>query len=294
MNSKTKTLLIITIIYMGVIALSYGLFTQIQIESLILKIFMIDVFATVMIWLLSLVLKNASLYDPYWSVIPPLIILLVMIETHNFNLNMVLLLIGISLWAFRLTYNWAKLWTDFSHQDWRYENIKKVAPKIYFLTSLFGIMGFPTLIVFAQHIGIMKLAETNHQASMLSYLGLIVILLATLIQYLSDSQMQRFKKENTDRNKLIDMGLWKYSRHPNYLGEILIWWGVYAFYADAYGFDYFILAPIAMTCMFLFVSIPMLEKKILKTRPHYKKYQEQVSVLIPYKFAKSKKEVKQV
>jgi steroid 5-alpha reductase family enzyme len=268
-------------IYTGILALSYGLYLILPIESLLLKILIIDLFATVLVWLFSFIVKNQSLYDPYWSVIPPLIIFLIIHETDEYTYSMFLILIPMLIWAIRLTYNWAKLWTDFKHQDWRYENIKNKAPKLYILTSLFAIMIFPTLIVFVQHIGIVKLSEANYQISYLGYVGSFVIILAAVIQFISDTQMQFFKKNNQDKHKLIDIGLWKYSRHPNYLGEIMVWWGLYLFYLDGIGFDYLIIAPLAMTIMFLFVSIPMLEKKILKTRPHYKTYQENTSMLIP-------------
>lgn len=281
--SKRGSLALIGMIYVTVIAISFLFYEYVQINSVLIKLLITDILATMLIWVLSLVLKNASLYDPYWSVIPPFLILLLMYEYSNFELNMILLLIAVSLWAIRLTYNWAKLWSDFKHQDWRYENIGDFAPKLYLITSFLGIMLFPTLIVFAQHIGILKLASIKHVASYGTYLGFIIILVATLIQFLSDSQMQNFKKNQTDKTKLINVGLWKYSRHPNYLGEILMWWGVYLFYADAYGLNLYILAPLLMTAMFLFISIPLLERKILKTRPHYRVYQKEVSMLIPFK-----------
>ena len=83
--------------------------------------------------------------------------------------------------------------------------------------------------------------------------------------------------------KCIDEGLWRISRHPNYFGEVTVWWGLYIMlFGLTYQFDLYILAPLSMTLLFVFISIPMLEKKILKTRPEYKLYQEQVSMLIPY------------
>ncbi|CCV64172.1 conserved hypothetical protein [Alteracholeplasma palmae J233] len=283
MTDKIKTLILIGMIYVIVLVLSVFLYQNIRIENIILKVLIANVFGTFCIWLSSVFIKNASLYDPYWSVVPPLIILLLMIEFSNFSLLMILYLAGITFWSIRLTLNWAKLWSDFKHQDWRYNNIRSYAPKLYFLTSFLGIMLFPTLIVFIQLIGGIAMIQIEKMPGVISYLGFAIIIIATLIQHISDKQMQKFKSDPLNKGKLINIGLWKYSRHPNYLGEILVWWGIYLFYLDSFGFNYLIISPVLMMFMFLFVSIPMMEKKILKTRPEYKKYQESVSVLIPFK-----------
>lgn len=78
-------------------------------------------------------------------------------------------------------------------------------------------------------------------------------------------------------------GVWKHSRHPNYLGEIFVWWGTYLFTIDAFGFSYFIIFPILMTLMFRFISVPLLENKILRTRPEYNNYKQTARMFIPIK-----------
>lgn len=282
MREKTKAILIITVIYIIMFVIGYLSYAFIPLPSILLSVLVADVIMTIFIWLLSLILKNASLYDPYWSVVPPVIILFLMIDQANFGMNLILLLIGVLIWSIRLTYNWAKLFKGLHEQDWRYDQIKAFNPKLFPLTNLTGIMMFPTLIVFAQLIGLTAMIEVDHQLGISTIIGFILIVLATLLQFISDSQMQIFKKTNQVKNKIIDIGLWKYSRHPNYLGEILIWFGVYMFYADVYGITPHIFAPIGMLLMFLVISIPMMERKILKTRPAYKMYQKEVAMLIPF------------
>src|SRR5690606_4300348 len=109
-----------------------------------------------------LILKNASLYDPYWSVIPPLLLLCSALYMNVlFELPIMFMMLSISVWGIRLTYNWASLWDGFHHMDWRYERIKRVSPKLYPLTNLLAIQLFPTLIVFAQLIGAVYVIETG-------------------------------------------------------------------------------------------------------------------------------------
>lgn len=285
MSSKLKSMLAILIIYLIVIIVGTAVYLWLSFTlPLLVRVLIADVTATLLIWLLSLILKNASLYDPYWSVIPPVILFFVMMAEKTFTLPLVVLLSALSLWAIRLTYNWGKLWQDFSHVDWRYENFKKMAPRLYPLISFFGIMLFPTLIVFAQLIGPLAMIEVQTaKLGVYSVLGALTIISATILQFVADSQMQTFKLDPSNKGKIMQEGVWKHSRHPNYLGEIFVWWGTYLFTIDAFGFSYFIIFPILMTLMFRFISVPLLENKILRTRPEYNNYKQTARMFIPIK-----------
>ncbi len=282
MTKRMQSFIILTLIYLFTIIIGVTLFLILPIDNLTFRLLIADIIMTVIIWIFSMMLKNSSVYDPYWSVIPPILLILLMIYLDNFQTNMFLLLIGLLVWSIRLTYNWAKLWKDFSEQDWRYNAIKDKNPKLFFLSSLFGIHLVPTLFVFAQLANVAELSQMDHQAGLLSLIGAVIILSAVLLQYVADTQMQNFKKKNAGQKLIIREGVWKYSRHPNYLGEILVWWAVWLFYVDAAGIDLFIIGPILMTLMFLFISIPMMEKKMIKSRPEYVQYQKETPMLIPF------------
>lgn len=291
MSKKLSSMLVILIVYLFVIAAGVSVYLVLPSSiGLVYRILIADLVATVLVWIISLPLKNASLYDPYWSVIPPLVVLLLMIEKNNWSLSLVLLLTALSIWGIRLTYNWGKLWTDFSHVDWRYKNFQKLAPRWYWLISFAAIMFFPTLIVFAQLVGPALLVEVPSLSfGIYSVIGTGVVILAAFIQLVADSQMQSFKKDPVNKGVIMRGGLWKYSRHPNYLGEVMVWWGTYFFYFQQFGFNWIIAAPILMTLMFVFISVPMMEKKILKTRPEYREYIKEAGMLIPFpkqRFAK--------
>lgn len=284
MSKKLSSMLVILIVYLFVIAAGVGVYLVLPSSiDLVYRILIADLVATVLVWIISLPLKNASLYDPYWSVIPPLVVLLLMIEKNNWSLSLVLLLTALSIWGIRLTYNWGKLWTDFSHVDWRYKNFQELAPRWYWLISFAAIMLFPTLIVFAQLVGPALLVEVPSLSfGIYSVIGTGVVILAAFIQLVADSQMQSFKKDPVNKGLIMRGGLWKYSRHPNYLGEVMVWWGTYFFYFQQFGFNWIIAAPILMTLMFVFISVPMMEKKILKTRPEYREYIKEAGMLIPF------------
>ena len=293
MSSRSKSLIVIAIIYVFAILLGTFIFLYLSNLSLWLRILIADIGATLLIWVMSLILKNASLYDPYWSVIPPVIIILVGIYLNiSLTLPIFLLYVPLLFWSLRLTYNWGSLWTGFNEVDWRYEKIKRSAPQWYPLTNLFGIQLFPTLIVYIQLLSAILFISSNPELNILMVLGSLIMMLAVLIQLISDEQMKAFKKRNQGLKLCIEEGLWKYSRHPNYFGEIMVWWGLYVLYlSHVKTLDLYLLAPIIMTSLFLFISIPWMEKKIISTRPDYQEYQQRVSMLIPF-FRKEAVDVK--
>ena len=283
MKRRGFSFFIIGLIY--IVSISVGVITFLIFEDLpdIARFFVADVFATLVIYVCSLILKNASLYDPYWSVIPPLLLVGAAVYYQTSSLSVILVILSLSIWAIRLTYNWANLWQGFDEIDWRYEEMKQKAPKLYLLTNLFGIQLFPTSIVFVQLILAILFIEKHPTINLLTLIGSLVIVIAALIQFIADEQMKRFKKRTKGEKKCIEEGLWKYSRHPNYFGEVMVWWGIYLIYLSmAKRLDFMIISPTMMTSLFLFISIPWMERKIIRTRPEYADYQKRVSMLIPF------------
>ena len=284
MNKKTKDLIVVGFLYIIAFVIAYFVYLNVNLDSMILELLIADLAAMLFIYVMSLILNNASLYDPYWSVIPPVFLIFVFIDSGKaLTLPHFMMMFAISFWGVRLTLNWIKGWHGLSEVDWRYLMIRDKAPKLYFLTNFLAIQLFPTLIVFAQLIVGFKILTIDPSLNIVFTIGFLLVILATAIQYISDEQMRRFRKAHVSEKKCIDEGLWRLSRHPNYFGEVTVWWGLYIMlFGLTYQFDLYILAPLSMTLLFVFISIPMMEKKILKTRPEYKLYQEQVSMLIPY------------
>ena len=276
-----KDFLIFLVIYLVSIFISWFLVKDLNL-NIFLHLLYIDIVLTVLIFMGSTLFKNASLYDPYWSVIPPLLMIYVLYLKEAFTPFNLFVLGGITLWAIRLTYNWMVMWDGFKHQDWRYTMLKEKTGSFYPAVNFLGIHLFPTLIVFAQISVFIQMVEFQGDFNLISILGVLITISAMLIQYFSDEQMRYFKK-NRQEKRIIDVGLWQYSRHPNYFGEVMVWWGLFvAYFGVSFKLDFYIFAPLSMTFMFLFISIPMMEEKILKTRSEYKTYQSETSKLVPW------------
>ncbi|MBU0996984.1 MAG: DUF1295 domain-containing protein [Firmicutes bacterium] len=243
-----------------------------------------DVVATLIVWAVGLAIRNPSIYDPYWSVVPPVLILFWIFHySFTFSLWSGIMFLSVLLWSIRLTYNFIINFDGFVYQDWRYVMLKEKNPKIWFVTNLFGINMMPTLIVLIQLFAAYQILISNQSPSLLFLLGSLVSILAATIQFISDKQMREFRTEHEKKKQVMSDGLWSVSRHPNYFGEVSFWWGLWIMYFGAYQrLDLFFIPPVLMTLLFVFISVPMMENKILISRPEYKDVQAKISMLIPW------------
>ncbi len=281
--TKKQTGIIFIFVYILTIILGYfiyQLFSDLTYKP-ILSMLIADVVMTLVIFIIGTFLKNASLYDPYWSVIPLFLIVFWELDVAMpFNFSTIMMFVVLLLWGVRLTYNWWKNWTGFDEQDWRYDLLREKNKKIYPITNLFGIHMIPTVVVFLQMINVF--GAVGKDINLISVIGYIFCIIAPIIQFYSDKQMFDFRKNNKEKNKIIDTGLWKYSRHPNYFGELLFWVGIYiVYYGTAETIDINMIYPILMILLFVFISVPMMENK-LKDRDGFEEYRKNVSMLIPF------------
>ena len=245
----------------------------------VLALLLADVAATVVTWGFGLVYRNVSVYDPYWSVIPPVVFTIWAFYKACWTLPVILLLIALWYWGIRLTGNWAHTFKGLAHEDWRYTKYRESQPGLIFhLINFFGLNMMPTLLVFACMLPGFGLFETAAPANPFTFLGFAVCLSSATIQLVADTQAQRFRVANP--GQVCNVGLWKRGRHPNYFGEVQMWWGVWLMYASLSGFDWLILAPVAMTALFLFISIPLMEGRQLKNKPTYAEYRKSTRILI--------------
>ena len=142
----------------------------------------------------------------------------------------------------------------------------------------------PTIVVFLASIPAFMYVINGCQFEFVNLIGLFIMVMATVIELISDFNMAKFKSERVDRNQIIHTGLWKYSRHPNYLGEIMFWYGLALVYILPSFNEYiYLLGAVVNHCMFLFVSIPMAEKRMQKYKTNFDEYKKETRMLLPFK-----------
>ncbi|NHJ19329.1 MAG: DUF1295 domain-containing protein [Candidatus Lokiarchaeota archaeon] len=252
----------------------------------LLALLIADLSATLVIFLIGTLYKNASFYDPYWSVFPIFIALFWIIRSGglalSFTRQLVVLLL-VFTWSVRLTYNWIRQWKGIKHEDWRYSNLRFKKGKTFWLVNLTGIHFMPTILVFLGSLSLYpSLGTTATPFNFIDIIATLITFSAIAIETIADQQLNKFIKTRQDIEQIIQRGLWKYSRHPNYFGEILFWCGLYLFaLASDISYWWMIIGPICVIILFLGVSIPLMERRMLK-RPGYALYKSKVSKLIPW------------
>ncbi len=215
-NTKIMSSLIIAGIYFLAFLIVYFLFPVLTFPKNMVNVLIADVVATIVVFMFSILFSNSSVYDPYWSVAPPIIVIYLMNQfPDGNNLRQMIVLILVLFW------------------------------------SIAGIFTFS----------------------------------AILTEWVADEQLIKFRKNNT-ANGFMESGLWSVSRHPNYLGEISFWGGLFLFILSSSGFKntggYWTVAGfISMVILFEFISIPLMEKRNIDRNPGYREYIKKVPALLP-------------
>lgn len=276
-NKKIRDLIIILVIY--VVSFGIGYVPCLFLTDTMLKLFVFDSVATVVVFVFSVIFRNSSVYDAYWSVAPMIMIIWIFAAAGKFNVMQIVFMIVFLIWSIRLTINWITVFTDFSYEDWRYKKFRNETPKLLWpIVNFFGIHYMPTLVVFA---GMLPLfAISNTQIGIISIPGILVMVFGIAMEFFADKQMHHFLN-NSQNGEVCEVGLWKYSRHPNYLGEISFWLGVYLVMLP-YDIKHWFYGIGALSVFILFniVSIPLMEKRQLSRRAAYKEYKLRTSRLL--------------
>jgi steroid 5-alpha reductase family enzyme len=279
--SRTISFLIVFLVYAAAFLGGMFVFNMFPGFYALPSFFIADIAATVIVWAFGLIFKNASMYDPYWSVAPIALIISFLFFSQKIDVSGIMLLAIFLFWGVRLTLNWAVGWSGLSQQDWRYTMLKRQRPRLWFLTNFFGINLMPTLFVFAGMTPAFYSVTDGSDVSAITFVGAAVCASAVLLEIFADSQMRSFKSDPANSGRNIQNGLWRYSRHPNYFGEISFWWGVWIVQISLINIWWTVFAPIAMTALFVFISIPMMEKRLIETKEGYAEYKKATSMLVP-------------
>ncbi|MDF1568796.1 MAG: DUF1295 domain-containing protein [Spirochaetaceae bacterium] len=283
-RNKSASLLLILLAYAA--ALIAAVYTVRMLESS-LGVFgtglAADLAATLVIFIFSMLFKNSSAYDPYWSVAPPVLFLYWTARSGSFADARTILLLGATIfWAVRLTSNWMRDWPGLEHEDWRYVEFREKFGKAFPAVSLGGIHVFPTTIVaLASLPAWMVIRSPGTPIGLWDLLGLIFTVGGASLSFLADEQMRRFRHSET--GGVMTAGLWGISRHPNYLGEIMFWFGLWFFAIGSSTILWWTgIGAVAMLLMFLFVSIPWMEERIKSKHPEFESVKRSVPILIPF------------
>ena len=239
--------------------------------------------STAVLYVLSQIVGNGSTFDPWWSVMPPVAAVWLMVGNDDVDMTRRWLVVAcVVLWGARLTYNWAASWPGLQHEDWRYIELYGTGRMPRWLVSLLGVHLVPTIIVALACLPLVAaLTSASRPFGPLDVVATVVTLSAIALEFVADNQLRRFNRTK-EPGAVLDTGLWSRSRHPNYLGEIGFWWGLWLF-ALTGGLDaaWTVIGPIEITVMFVAVSIPLSERRSAARRLDWFEYVERTPTLLP-------------
>lgn len=278
--SRGKSLAAVVGVY--IVALIAGLSVYILWEGAWpLRLLLADVVATLVVFVFSCVMGNASVYDPYWSVQPPAIVAAFAIGMGSGSAGLYTLILLIA-WSVRLTGNWTTNFTGFgTYEDWRYKMLRARTGGLYPLVELLGIHLAPTLIVYACTLPAVAMTVEKLPLNAGALIFLSLGYASVLLELAADMRMNSFRRRRRKKSPFLRRGVWKYARHPNYLGEIAFWWSVGLAGVCLMPQRWYLLGgAVLVTVMFFTASIPMAERH-LSEKPGFEAYRAETRLLLP-------------
>lgn len=235
-------------------------------------------------WLASLLRRDVSLVDSLWGLMIALAAWVFAIAAAEVGPRETIVLLLVSLWALRLSgYITWRNWGE--GEDRRYQAIRARNEPHFGLRSLYLVFGLQAVLAWVIAWPLMAALAGPHEWGWLDGLGVALWLFGLGYESLADWQLARFKANPANTGRVLDRGLWRSSRHPNYFGECCVWWGVWliALAGLGAGAVWLVVAPVLMTVLLLKVSgVALLEQDIGERRPAYADYVARTSAFIPW------------
>ena len=235
-----------------------------------------------LLWLASLVLRDASIVDRFWGIAFLVIASATSAATEGFEGRARLVLLLTAVWGLRLSMH-VTVRNLGAPEDYRYQAMRRHWGARFPLVSLVTVFGLQALLAWIVSLPVQAAISAVFPThfTVLDKLGVVVWTAGFLFETVGDWQLARFKADPRSRGKLMDRGLWRYTRHPNYFGDAVQWWGLWLF-AAATGAWWTAIGPAVMTFLLVRVSgVAMLERRLRRSRPEYEDYCRRTSAFVP-------------
>jgi len=239
-------------------------------------------------WIVSLIYRNVTVVDSLWGLGFVIIAWLTFLMSDGYWGRGLLIALLVSFWGLRLTLylswrNWGK------GEDPRYGSWREKSGDQFWLISLFKVFILQAVFLWVISIALQlaQLADQPAELTWLDGLGILVWVFGFIFESVGDWQLARFKADPANKGRVMDRGLWAYTRHPNYFGEFLIWWGIFLITLSTPNSWWAIFSPIIVTAVLLkMTGIPLTEKGLIENRPGYSEYIKRTSAFVPWLPAK--------
>jgi steroid 5-alpha reductase family enzyme len=236
------------------------------------------------VWLLSLVKKDASIVDTFWGLGFVLIAGVCCAIGEGYEPRRILITALTAAWGLRLASH--IFWRNKGKgEDFRYRAMRARHGKRFPVVSLYSVFAVQGLLMWLISLPL-QFGETSREPASITRLdwaGAIVWLIGFGFESIGDLQLARFKAESKNKGKVMDRGLWRYTRHPNYFGDALLWWGFFLIALNTTSGVWTVISPVIMTGLLMKVSgVALLEKTLIKTKPEYRDYVRRTNSFFPW------------
>jgi steroid 5-alpha reductase family enzyme len=233
-------------------------------------------------WGLSLRLRDASVIDPVWGPAFAIVAVIAGVDGSGDPARRWLLL-GLTLvWGLRLGLHLTRRKLHEPEEDRRYRAMREAHPHNFAVWSLGWVYLLQGALVVVISLPLQVAAQRGPALSWAIVPGLLIYALGLGFEATGDEQLRRFKADPANAGEVMDRGLWRYTRHPNYFGDACIWWGLWLVTLQAGGTWWTVIAPIVMSVLLIRVSGKgLLEQEIGNRRPGYASYIERTSGFLP-------------
>lgn len=231
-------------------------------------------------WLISLKRNNVSSVDSLWSLMFLLVALVYGFMDANSGPRELLVIVLVAIWALRL----ASYITWRNHgqpEDYRYQEIRANNEPGFRFKSLYIVFVLQAVLAWIISLPLAGAISGQSAIGFLDYAGCTLIVTGIFLEAVADLQLTLFRRDPNNAGQVLDQGLWRYTRHPNYFGNFTLWWGFYLVALSA-GAWWSVVAPLLMTFLLLKVSgVALLEKDISERRPKYQQYIRRTNAFFP-------------
>ncbi|MGA7098527.1 MAG: DUF1295 domain-containing protein [Acidimicrobiia bacterium] len=234
----------------------------------------------VVVWVISIFIRDASIVDMVWGLGFVVSAWVTYLGAGEGSVRGLLLTILVSLWGLRLS--GYLIWRNLGKpEDYRYQEMRRQSGDQFWLVSLFRVFLLQGVLMWAISVPVTITQRATADLFWLDYVGLAIWLVGLFFEAVGDFQLASFKAHPDSKGKVMDRGLWRYTRHPNYFGDFVVWWGHYSL-ALAGGAWWTVFSPLVMSILLLRVSgVAMLEKTIGERRPEYAEYVRRTNAFFP-------------
>lgn len=236
--------------------------------------------AMTVLWLVSLRIRDASIVDPFWGPGFLLVTASWVLAAGPVSPRAVLVLVLVGAWAARLGVHLLGR-NRREGEDPRYAAWREEHGDAFWWVSLFKIFWLQAAILWVVALPLLVSVVSRAPMGAWEVVGALVFLAGFLTEAVADLQLRRFRQDPANRGRVLDTGLWRYSRHPNYFGDAVLWWGLWLVAVGAGGW-WTVFSPVLMTFLLLKVSgVTLLEKDMEDRRPEYAEYVRRTSAFVP-------------